>query len=383
LKKSTQLQILFLSLILSSCGLIEKFKTPEQPSDATTATEASSEELIAEAAPSESEAAANQSEVDDLFSKSMEESSAAATTTAVATKTDAPSNVDSDLKALEDEFSSAGPKESQITEHSDNKTTEAPVVVQETIPEIKEESSAPAAMTGTIQNYKVQRGETLMQIAFKLYGDIGKWKDLKALNTDKLKNNSSLRANMSLKYHAPETPFVWNPVGVPYLIKNGETLGTISNNVYSTPKKWKQIYENNKPLIKNPNVIFAGFTLYYKKNPGMANYVQPAAAQPVAAKVAAKAEEVLVEKMLEDKMINGNTITEKMIDDKVLDAQIEQKIDEAQIIQAAPVRPEINEEVIDLTKNVSAPINDNNVNAPAADSRDFPPQIDAEIQNLE
>lgn len=338
----------------------------------------------------EAEAAANQSEVDDLFSKSMEESSAAATTTA-ATHQDAPNNVDSDLKALEDEFSASGPKESQITENPGaiSKITDTPVVVQESMPEIREEEPTPSALTGTIQNYKVQRGETLMQIAFKLYGDIGKWKELKALNKDKLTNNSSLRANMNLKYNAPETPFVWNPVGVPYLIKNGETLGTISNNVYSTPKKWKQIYENNKPLIKNPNVIFAGFTLYYKKNPGMANYVQPAAAQPVSAKAAAKTEEVLVQKMLEDKMLTDKS-TDIEIDEKIesqidpqLEAQIEQKIDEAQVVQSAPVRPEINDEVIDLTKNVSAPINDNAVKAPAADSRDFPPTIDAEIQNLE
>jgi len=378
LKKSTQLNILFLSLVLSSCGLIEKFKTPEQPSDATTATEtpaASSDDLFKET--SNEAAQANQNEVDDLFGKSMEEQSATSSQTA---KTDAPNNVDSELKSLEEEFSESGPKESQITQKGEpsGAPVVAPVIVQETIPEIKEEAPAPAVATGTIQNYKVQRGETLMQIAFKLYGDIGKWKDLKALNRDKLKNNSSLRANMDLKYHAPETPFVWNPIGVPYLIKNGETLGTISNNVYSTPKKWKMIYENNKPLIKNPNVIFAGFTLYYKKNPGMANYVQPTASQPEVAKEAAKTEEILVEKMMEQKMID-QAVLDKKIDQDILESKIEQRIDEAQNIQSSVAR----EEEIDLVNNVTAPIKDNQVQAPTKDLRDLPPTIDEEIQNLE
>jgi nucleoid-associated protein YgaU len=43
----------------------------------------------------------------------------------------------------------------------------------------------------------------------------------------------------------------------------GETLGTISSDKYGTPVKWRKIYDNNRPLIKNPNTIYAGFTLYY------------------------------------------------------------------------------------------------------------------------
>ena len=29
---------------------------------------------------------------------------------------------------------------------------------------------------------------------------------------------------------------------------------------------WKNIWNNNKPLIRDPNKIFAGFTLYYLEN---------------------------------------------------------------------------------------------------------------------
>lgn len=119
------------------------------------------------------------------------------------------------------------------------------------------------AETGEIKIYKVKNGETLMQIAFKIYGDISKWKDLKKLNQEKVSRNSSLISGMSIKYKAPVSEFVWNPEGNPYLIKNGETLGTISNTIYQTTTKWNEIWKNNKPLIKNPNLIYSGFTLYY------------------------------------------------------------------------------------------------------------------------
>ena len=348
MKKNTMFKIIFLSLILSSCGLIERFKTPEQPSDTMT------EEASSETASSETPT----TDADDLFSQSMDSASASTSETAA---TDSPSNVDSDLKSLESEFSG---------------TASSEVQVKEEIPEIKEEPVAMASNTssgmsgegGTIQTYRVQKGETLMQIAFKIYGDIGKWKDIKAMNRGQLSSNNSLRTNMELKYMAPETPFVWNPVGVPYMIKSGETLGTISNTVYSTPKKWKSIYENNRPLIKNPNVIFAGFTLYYKKNPSMANYVQPAAAQPKSA--AKTTEEVIVEELMnEDKTSAAKPTIESLT------------TDEAAQIQAAPARPEIQEGEIDLINNVSAPIKDEAVQG--INSRDLPPMIDEEIQTLE
>ena len=75
--------------------------------------------------------------------------------------------------------------------------------------------------------------------------------ELKEMNSDKLNSSSTLKTNTQLKYHAPAKRFVWNPSGTPHLIKNGETLGTISNSVYGTPRKWKNIWENNKRTTGN------------------------------------------------------------------------------------------------------------------------------------
>lgn len=116
---------------------------------------------------------------------------------------------------------------------------------------------------GTMKQYSVQKNETLMMIAFKLYGDYGRWKDLAGQNRETLKGGTTVRTGMSLSYMAPAEEFVWNPQGNPYLIRTGDSLGGISKEVYATAKKWKLLWENNKPLIKDPNKIYAGFTIYY------------------------------------------------------------------------------------------------------------------------
>lgn len=116
---------------------------------------------------------------------------------------------------------------------------------------------------GSEQTYKVMKNETLMMIAFKLYGDYGKWKSLANYNRETLKGSTVVTNGMTLKYMAPAEEFTWNPQGLPYLIRTGDTLGTVSKTVYQTPKKWKLIWDNNRPLIKDANKIFAGFTLYY------------------------------------------------------------------------------------------------------------------------
>lgn len=143
-------------------------------------------------------------------------------------------------------------------------TDEEPVIIEEDVtPQV---AVAPAVDAGTILEYQVQKNETLMMIAFKLYGDYSKWQTLAAHNQAALKNGHTVWTGMTLKYPAPAEAFVWNPQGLPYLIRTGDTLTGISKNVYTTPKKWKLIWENNRPLIKDPNKIFAGFTIYYLEN---------------------------------------------------------------------------------------------------------------------
>jgi LysM repeat protein len=228
--KRKSLTLIVLGLILTSCGLLDKFKTPEDQN-------ASSENIPSSGPTAEAASSPNADAEFDVFSN------------------------DEVAPVFAEEVAPAVP----VT----------PEVQQEVIPEVKDEPVMAEQTEKKIKLYKVKKGETLMQIAFKLYGDISRWKDLKRMNEEKVSRNTKLTENLTLKYEAPETEFVWNPAGEPYLINQGETLGVISNNVYQTPKKWKSLWENNRPLIKNPNVIYAGFTLYYIKDANLANYVQP------------------------------------------------------------------------------------------------------------
>lgn len=112
---------------------------------------------------------------------------------------------------------------------------------------------------GEMETYKVQKGDTMMMVAFKIYGDYRKWKDLKAWNKDVKK----VKEGVELKYQVPNSKFGWMPSGLPYLVKTGDTLQIVSMDKYGTTRKWKSIYNNNRPLIRDPNLIFAGFTIYY------------------------------------------------------------------------------------------------------------------------
>ncbi len=112
--------------------------------------------------------------------------------------------------------------------------------------------------------YKVKKDETLMLIAFKIYGDYSKWKELRDLNRKKLINGLLVKNGAEIEYMSDGTEFVWQPKGNPHLIKSGDTLSLISKAYYGTLKKWKDLWENNKPMVKDPNKIYAGFTLYYQ-----------------------------------------------------------------------------------------------------------------------
>ena len=131
---------------------------------------------------------------------------------------------------------------------------------------ISETSSMPNAY-GPLESYRMQKGDTLMMVSYKIYGDYRKWRDLKAMN----KNIKKFKEGVELKYQMPDSKFNWKPNGLPYLVKTGDTLQVISMEKFATTRKWKSIYNNNRPLIRDPNLIFAGFTIYYQPSRELAS----------------------------------------------------------------------------------------------------------------
>lgn len=123
-------------------------------------------------------------------------------------------------------------------------------------------AAAPPAL-GSSSEYRAQSGDTLMKIAFETYGDLTRWKEIYDANRDVITDPNRIPKGLVLKLQMPSTPVVIEKNGERYQIKRGDTLGTISRDLYGTQGRWRDLWANNKQLIKDPNKIYAGFDLYY------------------------------------------------------------------------------------------------------------------------
>jgi nucleoid-associated protein YgaU len=56
---------------------------------------------------------------------------------------------------------------------------------------------------------------------------------------------------------APE-PEVTNGSGKTYVVVSGDSLSKIAKREYGDANKWPRIYEANRDLIKDPNLIYPG-----------------------------------------------------------------------------------------------------------------------------
>ena len=110
--------------------------------------------------------------------------------------------------------------------------------------------------------YKIEKGDTYMWIAYKLYGDYTRWREIERNNPDKERNK--LRIGEFVNYKMPEKEFDWRETGIAYRIKKGDGLSKISKKVYGTPTLWRRIWLNNRRMISDPNLIYTGFTIFYR-----------------------------------------------------------------------------------------------------------------------
>jgi hypothetical protein len=131
-----------------------------------------------------------------------------------------------------------------------------------TNPVFPQETTIVPANARTIY-YKIKPNDTLMQISFKFLGNPYRWREIYRLNQDKIANYNRLPHGETISIQ------VFNEVkvqkrGRPYPIKRGDTLVKISNWLYGTVHKWRDLWKNNPQLIRDPNKIYAGFDLYYR-----------------------------------------------------------------------------------------------------------------------
>lgn len=126
-------------------------------------------------------------------------------------------------------------------------------------------SNLPPLKGGKTIRYIVKLGDTLMEIAFEKYGNYLRWKDVFQINKHKMKSPERMQVGTELTIKNVKYVYIKRD-GQPYLIRKMDTLKSISNKLYGTPDRWKEIWKNNPQLIRNPKRIYAGFTLYYPSN---------------------------------------------------------------------------------------------------------------------
>lgn len=124
-------------------------------------------------------------------------------------------------------------------------------------------------------NYTVKRGDNLWKIAQNTYGDGNKWTQIAQAN--KLKNPRLVFSGQKLvlpKQTVAETKPKTAPVktamkqnkttvhsGETYVVKKGDSLWKISVIVYADGYQWTKIWNNNRKLVTNPGLIYAGTKL--------------------------------------------------------------------------------------------------------------------------
>jgi nucleoid-associated protein YgaU len=134
---------------------------------------------------------------------------------------------------------------------------------------VKPSSRGPAKTNGQNQSYQVRVGDTLMKISFEKYGNVYRWRQIYEQNKNLIANYNVLVPGTVLTIYGVEYVLI-EKNGKPYLIRKNDTLVKISNSLYGNSKEWKSLWQNNRQLIHNPNKIYAGFTLYYKPTEGLA-----------------------------------------------------------------------------------------------------------------
>ncbi len=112
-----------------------------------------------------------------------------------------------------------------------------------------EQKAKPAAAG----RYEVQRGDYLWKIAKNpdIYGDPYAWIRIYTANRDQIKNPDLIYPNQVFRIPRMAGPNE-------YWVQRGDYLYKIAGlpNVYGNPFQWQRLYEANKDVISDPNLIY-------------------------------------------------------------------------------------------------------------------------------
>lgn len=114
-------------------------------------------------------------------------------------------------------------------------------------------SETEKSKTEKSENYEVKKGDSLWKIALAKLGDGNQWTEIAQINN--LKNANMLLVGQSLKM-----PPVKAEISE-YIVKKGDSLWSISVQVYGDGYQWSNVYRANANFIKDPNKIEIGMKL--------------------------------------------------------------------------------------------------------------------------
>ena len=140
----------------------------------------------------------------------------------------------------------------------------------------------------TPREYTLQEGDTLSDIAKKFYGSRKQWiaiaKANPTVDPTRLKVGQKIRLPESEAIDQPTEPQDSTPTPPPaapagessVVVRSGDTLGAISQRVYGTSKKWREIFEANKDQLPDPNRLRVGMKLKLPAPPAINSASAPA-----------------------------------------------------------------------------------------------------------
>jgi len=111
-----------------------------------------------------------------------------------------------------------------------------------------------------IEYYKIQTGDTLSKIAKQFYGDAGKYPIIFEANKEVIKDPNLIYPGQMIRL-----PKMSGDEQV-YTVQPGDTLSKIAQQFYGAANKYNVIFEANRDVLKDPNIIQPGQKLRIPKD---------------------------------------------------------------------------------------------------------------------
>jgi predicted chitinase len=125
---------------------------------------------------------------------------------------------------------------------------------------------APSDPVGGGRSYTVRSGDSLSAIAARELGNAGRWREIYDANRDKISNPNVIYPGQVLTLPGGDSAPAPAPAPAPsapssYTVNSGDTLFKIARATLGDGDRWREIYDANRDVLSNPNIIYPGQSL--------------------------------------------------------------------------------------------------------------------------